>query len=139
MLCLLSGPRRCAVPFQLRRGTLLVCAVPRRRELGHQLVLRAGTHPLHLDLEERNAKHGPWLKLSIPTMQYPQTQLRAAPFGFVCSSEPEHLWQTEQKNRKQSANLDFPHLSFYLGFLMVLPSLDLDLFSLESGEQKSTR
>jgi hypothetical protein len=47
--------------------------VPRRCELGHQLVLCTGTHPLHLNLQEHKSQA--MIKIMDPiiqTMQYPQ-------------------------------------------------------------------
>ena len=56
VLCLFSRPCGCTVPFQLCGSTLLICIVPCRSELGHQLVLRTGTHPLHLNLQEHKSQ-----------------------------------------------------------------------------------
>jgi hypothetical protein len=56
VLCLFSRPCGCTVPFQLCGGTLLICIVPCRCELGHQLVLRTGTHPLYLNLQEHKSQ-----------------------------------------------------------------------------------
>lgn len=93
VLCLFCCPCGCAVPFQLCRSTLLVCVMPRRCKLGHQLVLRTGTHPLHLNLQGHKSRA--MIKIidtnnAVLLKHSDKKYLNFVLFGFTCS-EPKHL------------------------------------------------
>jgi hypothetical protein len=70
VLCLLCRPCGTTVPLRLRVSSLLVRSVPCGRELAHQPVLRTGSHPLHIDLEQM--KHEIFVNMGSRQMVFPQ-------------------------------------------------------------------
>lgn len=95
VLCLLRRPSGAAVPLRLGGSSLLVCGVPRGRELAHQLVLRTGSHPLHLDLEKKKPwqihQYGQWVfyKHGHGQMVPPQRKGKDIPASQAYTAKPD--------------------------------------------------